>query len=267
MAIAYLLTVAACAGALSWAAALGLPAETPVPLSAHLLVTGGTLAVYARHMARAARTSKESRPFDIAQLVGGALVGVALLQGIPPMALLVAVVLGLLSTAYSHPMLPGGRRLRDFGLLKPVILAGIWSLGTTLFPAVASGRFPIDAWQLSWEECALRTSFILPLCLAFDIRDAAPDAAAGVRTWPVVLGSATTEGLCFLLLAAFGAAELWVFRDAVALGVTGALVAAFAALAVRFAVRKPVAQTGWMWVDAAMLVYALTRIVLLLPAQ
>ena len=44
-----------------------------------------------------------------------------------------------LAVLYVAPVLPGGRRLKDFGLSKPVFVTAIWAIGAVAFPAVEAG--------------------------------------------------------------------------------------------------------------------------------
>jgi 4-hydroxybenzoate polyprenyltransferase len=91
----------------------------------------------------------------------------------------------ILSLAYSLPILPGGRRMREWGLVKIISLVGVWTIITAYLPAQG---------QLDTATMAMlltrRFLFMFALCLAFDARDRTIDAQAGIRTLPVLLGDA-----------------------------------------------------------------------------
>lgn len=97
--------------------------------------------------------------------------------------------LGLLSFAYSTPLLPFRykTRLKDYGLLKIHILTGVWVMVGTVLPALY-WKIPLSAY---WLEIIIRSLLIFPLCIAFDIRDADADFARGIHTLPNTLGIGT----------------------------------------------------------------------------
>jgi 4-hydroxybenzoate polyprenyltransferase len=89
----------------------------------------------------------------------------------------------VLSLAYSLPMLPGGRRMREWGLVKIASLVAVWTIITAYLPAQGQ----LDAGTLAML-LTRRFLFMFALCLAFDVRDRTIDARAGIRTLPVLLG-------------------------------------------------------------------------------
>jgi 4-hydroxybenzoate polyprenyltransferase len=110
-------------------------------------------------------------------------------------------VLGLLSLAYSTPLLPFRykARLKDYGLLKIHILTGVWVMVGTVLPALY-WNIPLHDY---WLEIIIRSLLIFPLCIAFDIRDADADLARGIHTLPNTLGIKTAYKVINYNLAAY----------------------------------------------------------------
>lgn len=102
----------------------------------------------------------------------------------------------LLAAGYALPILPKGKRLRDFGLFKNVLIAGVWTWVTLLLP-VLEMRMPISTGILLLFLG--RFCFIFALSLPFDIRDVALDQEANVHTIPVSIGIPNTKKLAVLL--------------------------------------------------------------------
>lgn len=102
----------------------------------------------------------------------------------------------LLSGLYSFPLLPfrGKRRLKDFGLLKILVLSLVWTLVTVWFPVVHTASLS-PAFLLVFIR---RFLFLFVLCLAFDIRDIPIDTLEKIHTLPVMIGMRN----CYLLIYA-----------------------------------------------------------------
>lgn len=73
-----------------------------------------------------------------------------------------------------------GRPLAAMGAGKPIVLAGVWAVGGSLFPVLQVG-LPIGAEGIALT--AYRFLFILPNLLLSDWGDREGDAAAGLRPW------------------------------------------------------------------------------------
>jgi 4-hydroxybenzoate polyprenyltransferase len=124
--------------------------------------------------------------------------------------MLVVATMGAISILYSLPLLPGRRRLKQYGVLKPLILSGVWVVMTVWLPIHGT-----DSNLLPWIM-ARRFVFMLSLCLAFDVRDAAKDSIQKVMTIPVLYGNSVTYWFIAVLLASFVAfafaVELYLHR-------------------------------------------------------
>ena len=103
--------------------------------------------------------------------------------------------LAVLALLYSVPLpttSPGRTRaLREIPLLKVGLIAYVWAAVTAGLPALALGL----SFSESWPLLAQRLLLVLALALAFDIRDVSRDQAAGLRTFPTVLGLPATRWL------------------------------------------------------------------------
>lgn len=98
--------------------------------------------------------------------------------------LIACVVLGLLSFAYTLPLLPFKTQLRDYGWLKIITLTLVWTIVTSAIPIVylehSLTDFPF--------EILMRFMFMFVLCIAFDIRDMQTDMEHSIKTIPNILG-------------------------------------------------------------------------------
>ncbi|MDP4819625.1 MAG: UbiA family prenyltransferase [Saprospiraceae bacterium] len=167
-----------------------------LPLNPFLLafLFAGTLSVYGLHaIARKRGRVLLSEKIPIA--AGIFALGLALLL---PVRLIPAMALtGLLALAYSHSVLPGKKRLRDFPLIKIFLIAGVWTYLSVFFPAWEADVPLVTSW---WSFAAERALFIFALTLPFDIRDMQSDREEGVLTFPIYLGIFKTKQLAFFAL-------------------------------------------------------------------
>jgi len=197
-----------CAVALCWETNMLLGLE-PSHWSLYLFVFGATLVQYNLHY-----LFKKVQPFPSARqdwsvanrltqkiLLGLGAVGVLIsLFWLEPRHFMVLVVLALLASLYSFPLLPFTRkRLKDYGLLKIVLLSLEWTLVTVWFPADQEG---VDITSY-WLVFVRRFLFIYVLCLLFDLRDRVVDARNGIRTIPVRIGVRATYRLADMVLILF----------------------------------------------------------------
>lgn len=102
----------------------------------------------------------------------------------------------LLSIGYALPVLPNGRRLRDLGFIKNLLIASVWAWVTVILPALEWNidiHLPIIIMALG------RFCFIFALSLPFDIRDITLDQQAQVNTFPVIIGITPTKRIAIFL--------------------------------------------------------------------
>ncbi|HEV8083492.1 MAG TPA: UbiA family prenyltransferase [Chitinophagaceae bacterium] len=110
-------------------------------------------------------------------------------------------ILGAIAFLYSYPALPFGkrRRIKDYGLLKIITLALLWTLVTVWFPV---SEMPIEK-GIYVLVFAKRFTFIFVLCLLFDIRDIDVDRHENRITLPVILGKKKSYFTAWIVLFLF----------------------------------------------------------------
>jgi 4-hydroxybenzoate polyprenyltransferase len=108
--------------------------------------------------------------------------------------LILAAAAGLVALAYSLPIRKGFTvGLKELGLLKIFLIAGVWAVVTTVLPPLDAGD-PIlnrDLVLLFAE----RFLFVFAITLPFDIRDRALDRASDIKTIPVRVGTRTSKAM------------------------------------------------------------------------
>ena len=100
---------------------------------------------------------------------------------------------GAISLAYFFP----ATNLRAIPVLKAVVVALVWTCVTYYFPL-----YLLDAGAV-WRTGLLYFFFLLPLAIAFNIRDVTVDRKAGIRTLPVLLGIQMAKMICLIFLLVF----------------------------------------------------------------
>lgn len=129
------------------------------------------------------------------------LIGIVIsLFSFTPAHMYVIGMLGLLTVLYSFPLMPFAtkKRLKDFGIVKIVVLTLTWTIITVWLPVAESG-WDTDIWLVFLR----RFLFMGALCLAFDIRDVTNDESRQIRTIPIRIGINRTYRLIWLLLFLF----------------------------------------------------------------
>lgn len=209
-------------------ALLGLPPDGPLLVLAFC----GTASVYGLDRAagfsiedqvnRPGRTRWWRRRRGVAILFG--LAGLAMVPALEPATQGAGVLLAMLSALYVLPLLPGRRRLKAYGLLKPFVIGAGWGVGAVMLPVIEAGAVPGTSALLLLGSRALT---VTANALLTDWPDRTGDASAGVTTFAVrwswryvqrgavvvLLGALLCEG--FLL---FVAPPALVFVDAAGVG-------------------------------------------------
>ena len=234
--------------------------------SLHGFVAGNTLAIYNLHyfvknipkgISDRADWSGEHRwvhPFLIAL---GCLLSTTCLFFLPTPVIAVSIGLGVLSLAYSLPILPFAqkKRLKDWGILKLILLSLVWTCVTVLMP--------MFYWHKSFEnyevEFMLRFVFMLPLCIAFDIRDMETDKTNSIYTLPNAIGLQRCLKMINFFLLLFGLLAIWQYiRYPILPRFVSALVIIGLTKAMLYFSRKVNTDVFYLLlVDGMMLVYAL----------
>lgn len=180
-------------------------------LSFYSFVFGATLVQYnlhyvfkkhaVRNSERLAWSLKNKKLHQIFIVIGVCLILVSLFS-FRLHHFIILLVLGAIAVLYSFPLLPftNKKRIKDFGLLKIIILALLWTLVTVWFPADEAN------YGLSFQLIFIRRFiFIFVLCLLFDIRDIEIDRHENISTLAVMLGKKRSYILCYILLLIFAA--------------------------------------------------------------
>lgn len=170
-------------------ALLGLPFDGPFLLAAFC----GTAAVYGLdRVVGAAEEDAVNRPARAAWWHGRrrmpaafALAALACLPWLETATLGAGAVLAALALGYVLPLLPGGRRLKDVAVAKPLAIGAGWGAGAVLLPAVESGGALTAA---AGVLLLVRTLTVFANALLTDWPDRRGDADAGLATfalrWP-----------------------------------------------------------------------------------
>ena len=257
------LFTACCATALCMATERLITSAVPAIVNdLHILVFGSTLLVY--NTPRIVRKSQPSR--SVARVASGwyflfFFAGITMIAygiiGQSRSVQLVSICLGAFAFAYFLPMLPFAqkKRLRDYGGVKIIVLAGVWTIATSILPLLY--------WQKNIAdypfEVLLRLTFIFTLCVIFDIRDIRADISNRINTLPNKVGlrnSYMLINVTLLLFAVLSVAQY--FRHPSAGRLTGAILTALITRAVVTYLRKrPSERAYFVLADGVMVLYSL----------
>jgi 4-hydroxybenzoate polyprenyltransferase len=186
----------------------------------------------------------------------GCLFSLVCLFHLPLKVIAISVALGLLSLGYSLPILPfpQKKRLKDWGILKLILLSTVWTCVTMLMPMLYYNK-RFEAYEV---EFMLRFVFMLPLCIAFDIRDMETDKENSIYTLPNAIGLGASYRLIDACLIVFCGLAVWQYLR---YPITARLVSGFAIVLLTKIVlllsRKVNTDIFYLLcVDGMMLVYA-----------
>ena len=124
-------------------------------------------------------------------------------------------ILGAIAFLYSFPALPFGKRkrIKDYGFLKIITLALLWTLVTVWFPV---NDIPVNK-MLYLFIFIKRFVFMFVLCLLFDVRDIDVDRKENIKTLPVALGEKKSYDIALMVLVLFlvlSGAQYFLFPEA-----------------------------------------------------
>ncbi len=114
---------------------------------------------------------------------------------------IILAILGGIAFLYSFPVLPfvKKKRIKEYGFLKIVTLALLWTLVTVWFPV---NNFSFEKNDFFFV-LVKRFVFMFVLCLLFDIRDIEIDRKENIKTLAVLLGKRKSYYVTYLLLVLF----------------------------------------------------------------
>lgn len=109
----------------------------------------------------------------------------------------------LLSLAYFIPSV----KLRKSAVFKLFTLAVVWTVTTAIVPILLNTNFPITKTEQLYFLLHLctRFSFMLAICIPFDIRDVAIDSAENVSTLPIQYGENKTRWVAIFFTIIYSA--------------------------------------------------------------
>jgi 4-hydroxybenzoate polyprenyltransferase len=166
-------------------------------------------------------------------------------------------VLGILSFAYSIPLLPfrNKKRLKDFGFVKILVLTGVWTIVTSVLPILYWDKLIMDY----PFEILIRFVFMFTLCVAFDIRDMQTDLEADIFTLPNLIGIKNSYRLMDLGLVSFAMLSVIQYTryPSAARLIGEILTAIIAKLAIEYTRKHPSDRAYLGLVDGMMLLYAI----------
>ena len=167
-----------------------------------------------------------------------------------------AIGLGIFAFAYFLPLLPFGdkKHLRDFGWVKISVLAGVWTMATSVLPILFWHKnisdFPF--------EILVRLVFIFTLCIIFDIRDMQADQVSNINTLPHKVGIRNSYRLInvtLLLLVALSVIQYARYQMPERFSGT-ILTVIFTWLVVRYLQKRPSERAYMLLADGVMLFYS-----------
>lgn len=108
---------------------------------------------------------------------------------------------GFIAIAYVLPFLSRGRRLRDTGWIKILLIGWSWAWLTAFIPAYYFSEVPLYMALLIGIE---RMLFIVAITIPFEIRDLAVDRSIGLLTMPSIFGVTRTlrigKIMCYVVI-------------------------------------------------------------------
>ncbi|HLS71431.1 MAG TPA: UbiA family prenyltransferase [Chitinophagaceae bacterium] len=184
----------------------------------HIFVFANTLIVYNIHyyskkiptnISDRAAWSQKNKRTHLVVLIIALLISLFSLFYLSMKIAIICAFLGLISFAYSLPLLPYGkkRKLKEYGILKIVLLSLVWTMVSVYLPIIYY-EIAFSDYQL---EFYMRFVFMFPLCAAFDIRDMHIDEKYNIKTLPNSLGIENTYKLIHVFIVLWVLLSLWQF--------------------------------------------------------
>ena len=127
---------------------------------------------------------------------------------------IILAILGAIAFLYSFPVIPFGKkkRIKEYGFLKIITLALLWTLVTVWFPV---NNFPFEN-NIFVFIFLKRFVFMFVLCLLFDIRDIEIDRRENITTLAVFLGKKKSYLIAYgflILFAILSLVQFFYFGD------------------------------------------------------
>ncbi len=260
------LFAACCAVGLSMATERLLLGERPYFFTfLHGFIAANTLCIYNIHyyvkniqpgVSDRADWSRRHRWLHVFFIFGGAVFSLICLWFLPFKVICVSIFLGVLALGYSLPVLPfpQKKRLKDWGILKLILLSTVWTSVTVVMPMFYwNKRF--EAYDV---EFLLRFVFMLPLCIAFDIRDRDTDKENSIYTLPNAIGLSASYRLMYFCEFLFLTLAVWQYVRYPVLHrlISGIVIMSIASLVLFYSKKVKTDVFYLLFVDGMMLLYA-----------
>lgn len=232
----------------------------------HIFVAANTMIIYNFHyyikslpkgVSDRADWSQKRKHIHLSLIILAALISAICTLYLKFSVIAISICLGLLSLAYSLPILPfpQKKRLKDWGILKLILLSLVWASVTVLMPMFYWGKHFQD-YEI---EFLMRFCFMLPLCAAFDIRDMKTDQEQKIFTLPNAIGLKNTYRLMDLFLIIFGLFAIWqYFRYFIeARLISNIIIIILSRLVISYSKKATTDIFYLLCIDGMMLVYAM----------
>lgn len=122
---------------------------------------------------------RRHRTYVWSTVAGGTVFGVAAVPFLRPVTVGVGIGIGGIGILHVIPLLPGRRRLKAIGLVKPLTIGAAWALGSVLLPVIEA-KAPVTKGDMALV--GYRFCFVVPTVLLADLADRKGDARAGLHT-------------------------------------------------------------------------------------
>lgn len=202
--------------ALGLCAATAVLFDAPVPAAFYVAAFSGTFLVYLADRAlpfSPEDTVNRGAEGRVITRTDQVLIGVAMIAAVGSLpflritTLLAAAAIGAVGFAYVVPI--RGRRFKDAGAVKPLLVAAGWIVGAVVLPLMEAGVIGASVSTLA-VFLLYRLFFLLPNTLLADLADVRGDLERGIRTPAAAWGeerivcasiAAAAVGLILALLA------------------------------------------------------------------
>jgi 4-hydroxybenzoate polyprenyltransferase len=160
----------------------------------------------------------------------------------------IMVVAEVISTLYFLPPV----NLRKYGYIKPIIIAIVWVVSTTVVPLIEY-KLPVQEHVLFIISQFL---FLTVLCFVFDIKDAADDYLNGVNTYANRFGIKATKSISIIILL-ISSIFLYLYSFDLIVLIPGLITVFLTILSVFFAKENQHQFFYYLWIDGLLFIQGL----------
>ena len=157
----------------------------------------------------------------------------------------IMVIAELISTLYFLPPI----HLRKHGYIKPIIIALVWVVSTTVVPIV---EYKLSFQNHVWFIVS-QFLFLTVLCMVFDIKDAADDFLNGVNTYANRFGIATTKSIS-IVLCVLSVIALYGYTDQSLILIPGMICGVLTSASILLSKENQHHFYYYLWIDGLLLI-------------